>query len=116
MKVRANTEYIYYPNALDRIDGRTTLLPGDIVKVVNLPGCPKANTMNHAHVELNGLFMGLVSTGSLYSMKDRQIVIDAIRRDLEQSYDATKTPNQMFREQREFDMGETVRNYLKNNS
>ena len=48
MHVRANQEYIFYPNLLDRNDGRTNLVPGSIVKVVNLPGCPKANTMQHA--------------------------------------------------------------------
>ena len=82
MKVRANSEYIFYPNMLDRYDGRTSLVPGDLVKVVNLPGCPKANTMNHAHVELNGRFAGLVHTGSLYSLSDKQIVIDAIKCDM----------------------------------
>ena len=68
MKVRANTEYIYYPNMLDRIDGRTSLVPGSVVKVVNLPGCPKANTMQHAHVEYRGQFAGLVHTNSLHTM------------------------------------------------
>src|SRR5690242_7915154 len=56
MKVQAGREYIFYPNLLDRIDGRTKLLPGDVVTVVNLPGCPRANTMGHAHVELKGEF------------------------------------------------------------
>jgi hypothetical protein len=82
MRVRANSEYIYYPNLLDKIDGRTNLLPGDIVKVVNLLGCPPANTMGHAHIQLNGIFAGLVHTNSLYSKKDRQLVIDAIKSDL----------------------------------
>ena len=83
MKVRANTEYIFYPNMLDRYDGRTSLVPGDIVKVVNLPGCPKANTMGHAHVNLGGKFAGLVSTNSLYPLSDVQIVVDAIKADME---------------------------------
>jgi hypothetical protein len=82
MKVRANAEYIYYPNLMDRCDGRTTLVPGDIVKVVNLPGCPKCNTMSHAHVEYNGHFAGMVHTNSLYAMSDRQLVIDAISAEL----------------------------------
>lgn len=82
MHVRANQEYIFYPNLLDRNDGRTNLVPGSIVKVVNLPGCPKANTMQHAHVEFEGRFVGLVHTNSLHSMKDKQLVIDAIKRDL----------------------------------
>lgn len=82
MKVKANSEYIFYPNLLDRVDGRTNLVPGSIVRVVNLPGCPKANTMNHAHVTYNSVFAGLVHTNSLYSPKDRQLVIDAIKRDI----------------------------------
>jgi hypothetical protein len=89
MKVRANSQYIYYPNMLDRIDGRTALVAGDIVTVVNLPGCPKANTMGHAHVELNGRFAGLVHTNSLHSLSDRQLVIDAIKRDMAKLADGT---------------------------
>jgi hypothetical protein len=83
MRVQANHEYIYYPNLMDRIDGRTSLVPGSIVKVVNLPGCPRANTMNHAHVYYNDRFAGLVHTNSLHKLSDRQLVIDAIKRDLE---------------------------------
>jgi hypothetical protein len=41
------------------------LVKGDIVKVVNLYGCPKANTMGQCHVENNGVFMGMVNTNSL---------------------------------------------------
>ena len=82
MKVRANASYIFYPNHLDRFDSRTSLVAGDVVRVVNLPGCPKANTMGHAHVELNGRFAGLVHTNSLYSFADKQLVIDAIKRDM----------------------------------
>lgn len=83
MKVQANREYIYYPNLLDRVDGRTNLVPGDIVTVVNLPGCPRANTMSHAHVEHSGRFVGLVHTNSLHSLKDAKLVADAIRKDVE---------------------------------
>jgi hypothetical protein len=82
MRVQANRQYIYYPNLLDKIDGRTKLVPGSIVTVVNMHGCPRANTMQHAHVEYDGRFAGLVHTNSLYSMKDSQLVIDAIKRDL----------------------------------
>ncbi len=82
MRVRVNTEYIFYPNFLDRVDGRTTLNPGMIVTVVNLPGCPKANTMGHAHVEYNGRFAGLVHTNSLHKMSDIQLVMDAIKADM----------------------------------
>jgi hypothetical protein len=82
MKVRANSEYIFYPNHLDRFDARTDLKAGDIVRVVNLPGCPKANTMQHAHVQLNGQLAGLVHTNSLYGFADKQLVIDALKRDM----------------------------------
>ncbi len=83
MKVQAGREYIFYPNLLDRIDGRTKLVPGDIVTVVNLFGCPRANTMGHAHVEHSGHFAGLVHTNSLHSLSDAKLVADAIRKDME---------------------------------
>lgn len=43
-KVIAGRQYIFYPSFLDFSDSRVSLAPGDIVAVVNLPGCPKANT------------------------------------------------------------------------
>lgn len=97
MKVQANRTYIYYPNLLDRIDGRTSLIPGSIVRVVNLPGCPTANTMGHAHVAdpESGRFIGLVHTNSLHSMADKQEVINAIRRDLERMDDSAKIAEQL---------------------
>ena len=82
MRVRVNSEYIYYPNMLDRIDGRTKLVSGDIVKVINLPGCPKANVMEHCYVSLNGVFAGLVHSNSLHKMSDRKLVIEAIKCDM----------------------------------
>jgi hypothetical protein len=82
MKVRANQEYIFYPNLLDKVDGRTNLVPGSIVQVVNLPGCPRANTMQHAHVTYDGNFAGLVHTNSLYSMLDAGLVIKALDADM----------------------------------
>lgn len=85
MKVRANSQYIYYPNFLDRSRPAhyLNLVPGDVVRVVNMHGCPPANTMGQCHVELNGQFAGMVSTNSLYQMCERQIVIDAIKADME---------------------------------
>ena len=71
MKVKANAVYIYSPNLLDKIDGRTDLQEGEQVRVVNLPGCPRANTMAHAHVQrLDGKFAGLVHTNSLHTLAD----------------------------------------------
>lgn len=67
MRVRANTTYRYNPTLLDVVDGRTTLKTGDLVRVVNLPGCPRANTMGHCHVAdpVSGQFIGLVCCNSL---------------------------------------------------
>ena len=67
MKVRANAVYRYNPVPLDQIDGRTSLNTGDLVQVVNLPGCPRANTMGHCHVAdpNTGNFIGLVCANSL---------------------------------------------------
>lgn len=68
MKVKAGSLYYYQPNVFDRFDARTNLQCGDRVRVVNLPGCPKANTMCHCHVEdpVTGKFIGLVMTASLF--------------------------------------------------
>jgi hypothetical protein len=67
VKVKANVVYRFVPVLLDQIDGRTSLQTGDLVRVVNLPGCPKANTMGHCHVAdaNSGHFIGLVCCNSL---------------------------------------------------
>ena len=71
MRVKAKSVYIFRPSIWDSIDPpvgvrRGELKPGDSVRVVNMPGCPRANTMGHCHVEtIGGLFAGLVSTDSL---------------------------------------------------
>jgi len=64
-RVTVNSEYNYNPVGLDVFDSRTGLKKGDKVKVVNLHGCPPANTMGHCHVTLNGKFAGLVLCNSL---------------------------------------------------
>ena len=59
-RVRVGSTYRYVPVLWD---APTTphLTPGDIVRVVNLPGCPPAGTMGHCHVEfLNGRYGALV--------------------------------------------------------
>jgi hypothetical protein len=72
MRVKVGQVLIYHPNLLDAVDGRTGLKSGDAVKVVNLPGCPRANTMGHCHVaDVNtGAFIGLVHTNSLHTKAD----------------------------------------------
>jgi len=69
-KVRVGTEYIYEPVLIDLCDGKTGLKKGQIVKVINLPGCPKANTMNHCHVSYKGKFVGMVCCNSLRTIKE----------------------------------------------
>jgi hypothetical protein len=68
--MRKGTVCEYQPALLDRIDGRTSLQPGDIVRVCHPYGCPKPGTMGHAHVEtLDGDFIGLVQVASLTPVK-----------------------------------------------
>ena len=65
-RVRVSSLYRYKPVLLDRGHPPYNVREGDIVRVVNLPGCPKAGTMGHCHVEhLNGDFAGLVCCNSL---------------------------------------------------
>jgi hypothetical protein len=65
-RVRVNSLYRYKPVLLDRCHPPYNVREGDIVRVVNLPGCPKAGTMGHCHVEHpNGDFAGLVCCNSL---------------------------------------------------
>jgi hypothetical protein len=52
---------------IDRFDGRVDAKDGDQVRVINLPGAPKANTMGHCYIEtIEGRFLGLVCTNSLH--------------------------------------------------
>jgi hypothetical protein len=66
-KVRAGSVYTYEPVPMDRFSPACTAEAGQVVRVVNLPGCPKANTMGHCHVQdaETGAFLGLVVTNSL---------------------------------------------------
>lgn len=70
MRVKANAHYIYHANLLDVCDGRTNLKNGEEVKVINMHGCPKANTMGQCYVvRANDVdtFVGMVSTNSLHT-------------------------------------------------
>ncbi len=48
MRVTAGREYIYHPNLLDTIDGRTGLHSGDAVRVVNSPICHRGAGTSHS--------------------------------------------------------------------
>ena len=65
-RVRVNSAYTYDPVRMDIFDPPYDIEEGDSVKVVNLPGCPKANSMGMCHVQhLDGRFAGLVCVNSL---------------------------------------------------
>lgn len=68
MRVRVRSKYTWEPCWLDRRDFRGTReIPiGEVVRVINRVGCPKANTMGHCYIEsMTGEFLGLVCTDSL---------------------------------------------------
>lgn len=70
MKVTAGHSYRFVPSFWDKVDPKTNLVEGDIVKVKNMNGCPPANTMGCCHVvdPTTGMFIGLVSTDSLVQL------------------------------------------------
>ncbi len=69
MRVRVNSIYRFNPNGWDRLRACGDLVKsGDLVRVINLPGCPPANTMGQCYVRLVGdssKAFQMVSTGSL---------------------------------------------------
>jgi hypothetical protein len=65
-RVRVNRIYEYDPVMIDIVHPPANVTKGDHVRVVNLAGCPRANTMGHCHVQhLDGSFAGLVCTNSI---------------------------------------------------
>jgi hypothetical protein len=65
-KVKVGGTYRYTPVLIDKIRQPYNIQEGDVVQVVNLPGCPHANVMGHCHVQhLDGRFAGLVCCNSL---------------------------------------------------
>jgi hypothetical protein len=62
----AGSAYRFEPVTIDRLHPPYNVRQGDVVCVVNLRGCPKTNTMGHAHfMHLDCTFGGLVCTNSL---------------------------------------------------
>lgn len=70
-KVRVGSLYIYHANVLDRIDRRTGLTDGTLVKVIQPHGCPRNGTMGHCFVgdAVRGHFIRLVHCNSLHAKK-----------------------------------------------
>lgn len=64
-KVKVGKEYTFQPVMFDILNPPFDVRPGDRVTVINLPGCPKANTMGMCHVAKDGKFSGMVCTNSL---------------------------------------------------
>ena len=65
-RVRVGSTYVYKPVAIDQYDKRNDAGEGQHVRVINMPGCPRANTMGHCHIEsLDGEFLGMVHVASL---------------------------------------------------
>jgi len=73
MRVRVNHLYMYSPNGWDVFHpcAGNNLKAGDVVRVINLAGAPKANVAGHCYVgdPETGRFICLLSTGSLTPVK-----------------------------------------------
>ena len=71
-KVRVGQKLYYDPNMVDILNGPDKLKTGDHVQVVNLRGCPPANTMGMCYVkrvDVDEKFAGMVCTNSLVDEK-----------------------------------------------
>ncbi len=66
-RVRVNSVYTYDPVLFDMLNPPKDLEKGAVVRVINLFGCPKANTMGMCYVGnvKTGEFIGMVCTNSL---------------------------------------------------
>jgi hypothetical protein len=82
MRVTVGKIYHYSPNGWDSIFpvGAEKLTLGQQVKVINLPGAPKANTMGQCYVaDVNtGKFLCMVSTGSLCTAAEYLDILKAM--------------------------------------
>jgi hypothetical protein len=66
-RVRVGGSYRFIPVLFDKLNPPAAMnVPeGAIVTVVNLPGCPRANTGGMCHIQYQGRFAGMVCTNSL---------------------------------------------------
>jgi hypothetical protein len=66
MKVHVGKTYKFQPVMFDVLNP-CQATAGQLVKVVNLHGCPKANTMGMCYIATveDGAFLGMVMTSSL---------------------------------------------------
>jgi hypothetical protein len=70
-RVRTGARYRFEPVWFDISNPPFGCVPGDIVTVIKLPGCPAPNTMGMCHVSLAGQFAGMVCTNSLQPLRAR---------------------------------------------
>ncbi len=78
-KVRVGSLYKFDPVGWDIFDPKTNLKKGDMVRVVNLPNAPKANTMGHCYVghPQTGKFIGMVHCNSLTPIKKNKSISES---------------------------------------
>jgi len=69
-RVKVGKLYRYDPVMFDQLWPVSDAKSGDIVRVVNLPGCPPANTMGNCYITIGGSFGGMVRTASLVSLEE----------------------------------------------
>jgi len=79
MKVRVGSVYTWVACMLDTLHPSIKrIADGTKVRVVNMKGCPPANTMNHCYAEtLDGQWLGLVCCSSLYKTADAPAAFQA---------------------------------------
>ncbi len=68
-RIRVNKIYKFAPTGWDLVQPfwKDRVNPGDLVRVINLPGAPKAGTMGQCHIACpdTGDFLCMISTASL---------------------------------------------------
>ena len=71
-RVIVGTVYRFHPMETDRMmPEHYDCVPGQLVRVVNLPHCPVANTLGQCHVAdaESGVLLGMVATASLFPVE-----------------------------------------------
>jgi hypothetical protein len=75
MKVRVGGVYTFEPVPMDQSAAHLRHVePGLFVRVINPPGCPRANTMGHCFIEsaVTNEFIGLVCCNSLKPLNKKE--------------------------------------------
>lgn len=68
-RVTVGRTYQFSREGFDCLWSHCDAQEGQVVRVVNLPGAPRANTMGHCHIEtVRGEFLGMCDVRSLHSV------------------------------------------------